>query len=146
VRVYGGRDLEPSRMLRQQKFDLSLDSISAFRFLLQSLPSMVPVNGRFQNTKAYRPLVPQNKLTMVTYCRSSFLLSSQRRPILQFPRRNSIVINACKTDNEQVTIGNTPSLRSTCASDLSPVPAHINYQSTSYSSGTSCCFIHRSGV
>ena len=28
-----GRDLEPSRILRKQKFDLSEDSISAFRFL-----------------------------------------------------------------------------------------------------------------
>ena len=29
----GGRDLEPSRTHREQKFDLSEDSISAFRFL-----------------------------------------------------------------------------------------------------------------
>jgi len=29
----GGRDLEPSRTHREQKFDLSDDSISAFRFL-----------------------------------------------------------------------------------------------------------------
>jgi hypothetical protein len=28
-----GRDLEPSRIRREQKFDLSEDSISAFRFL-----------------------------------------------------------------------------------------------------------------
>jgi len=47
----GGRDLEPSRTHREQKFDLSDDSISAFRFLSS-------VNGPFQKNKGSPPFSP----------------------------------------------------------------------------------------
>ena len=81
---------------------------SAFLCLLQST-----VNGRFQKTKGFRPLVSQNQPTIVTYCRSS--LSPRRSTILQFSLLlcNSIVIEkGSKSDNGQrATIGNNPSLR-----------------------------------
>ena len=139
MRVMGGRDLEPSRTHRVEKFDLS-DSISAsFRSLNGHCP--------FQKTKGPCLLVPQNQFTMVTHCRHPTL--EAHKHVLSY-----ILIYPQSYRNNQGSEKCGETRRGSKQPEKHPLKLRVRlgpglrdrYQSTSYSSGTSCCFIHRSGV